>query len=142
MVSAAASAISGLAGAIAAQMSRAFSTASYWAGRIRSVMSSASSMASSVQGMVPRTASGGIFVGAQTRVIGEAGPEAVVPLSRNLSQVDPSVRALSALAQGLTPRSESGGVTIAEGAIQVTTNTSDPELVAAAVLDRLFVEIT
>jgi len=33
-------------------------------------------------GGVPATADGGIFSGAQVRLIGEAGPEAVVPLSR------------------------------------------------------------
>lgn len=48
------------------------------------------------------TAIGGVFHGAQQRVIAEAGPEAVVPLNRPLSQVDPSVRWLSAIAQGLT----------------------------------------
>lgn len=48
----------------------------------------------------PRTATGGLFHGAQTRVIGEAGAEAVVPLNRPLNQVDPAVRALSAFAQG------------------------------------------
>lgn len=52
------------------------------------------------------TASGGIFTGAQTRLIGEAGPEAVVPLNRPLSQVDPSVRWLSAYAQGKTNLSD------------------------------------
>lgn len=38
---------------------------------------------------------------------GEAGPEAIVPLRRRLSQVDPSVRELSAIAQG-----KGGGDTI------------------------------
>lgn len=60
------------------------------------------------------TATGGIFEGARgigvQRRIGEAGAEAVVPLDRNLSQVDPSVRALSALAQGKIPGMASGGV--------------------------------
>jgi hypothetical protein len=48
----------------------------------------------------PKTAIGGVFSGAQTRVIAEAGREAVVPLDRNLSAVNPSVRYLSAIAQG------------------------------------------
>jgi TP901 family phage tail tape measure protein len=48
----------------------------------------------------PKTAVGGIFSGAQTRVIAEAGREAVVPLDRSLRSVDPSVRYLSAVAQG------------------------------------------
>lgn len=59
----------------------------------------------------PKTAKGGTFSGAQARIIGEAGPEAVVPLNRPLNQVDPSVRALSAIAQGLAlPKMASGGV--------------------------------
>ena len=45
-------------------------------------------------------ASGYMTNGPAVKLIGEAGPEAVVPLRRPLSQVDPSVRALSAYAQG------------------------------------------
>lgn len=60
--------------------------------------------------VTPPTATGGTFAGPQKRLIGEAGPEAVVPLRRPLSQVDPSVRWLSAIAQGLTPRMASGGI--------------------------------
>jgi 2C-methyl-D-erythritol 2,4-cyclodiphosphate synthase len=53
----------------------------------------------------PGTAVGGVFNSAAVRLIGEAGPEAVVPLNRPLSQVDPSVRWLSAYAQGKTEMS-------------------------------------
>lgn len=49
---------------------------------------------------LPFTASGGIFDQAQVRVIGERGPEAVVPLTGPLDQIDASVRALAALARG------------------------------------------
>lgn len=45
-------------------------------------------------------ASGGIVTRPTYSLSGEAGPEAIVPLNRNLSQVDPAVRWLSALAQG------------------------------------------
>lgn len=55
-------------------------------------------------------ASGGILGGPRRVLAGESGPEAIVPLRRNLSQVDPSVRWLSALAQGRTPAMGSGGV--------------------------------
>lgn len=51
------------------------------------------------------TATGGLFKRAAVRLIGEDGPEAVVPLNRPLSQVDPAVRALSAYAQGKTDMS-------------------------------------
>lgn len=138
MVGAASAALSGLAGAIGYQMARAYDTASYWANRIRNVMSSASSMASS-GGTSRFTASGGIFFGAQERIIGEAGPEAVVPLNRSLSMVDPSVRGLSAIAQGLGGPGGSPSLVVEDGAIRVTTNVVDPGLVAESVLDRLYV---
>lgn len=90
---------------------------------------------------IPRTAIGGTFNGAQMRIIAEAGPEAVVPLNRPLSQVDPSVRALSAIAQGKFPLT--GGATngksvvVESGAIMFSAPNSDPEQVASAMLDRL-----
>jgi phage-related protein len=92
---------------------------------------------------IPKTASGAVVNGAQTRIIGEAGPEAVVPLNRPLSQVDPSVRWLSALAQGKTPAMGSGGVVgggrtvqIEDGAITIV-GVTDPAAVAYTVLDRV-----
>jgi hypothetical protein len=86
------------------------------------------------------TASGGVFFGAQTRIIGEAGPEAVVPLNRPLSMVDPSVRALSAFAQGKSvdiTATGRGGKTIEVGAITIITPTEDPRAVAAEVVARM-----
>lgn len=92
-----------------------------------------------------KTATGGIFSGAQTRIIGEAGPEAVVPLNRALSRVDPSVRWLSALAQGKQPTQvmASGGVVgsgrtinIEAGAIQVNGG-PDPRRTAQEVVNRI-----
>jgi hypothetical protein len=94
----------------------------------------------SLQGAIPgHTAVGGIFDGAQTRIIGEAGPEAVVPLNRPLSQVDPAVRALSAIAQGKL--NTSAGVDrskkIQVGQITVITPTEDPRAVATEVVARM-----
>lgn len=71
------------------------------------------------------TAAGGTFYGPDVRLIGEAGPEAVVPLNRPLSQVDESVRWLSAIAQGLAPQPMGAGgiagggtnITFAEGSV-------------------------
>jgi phage-related protein len=45
-------------------------------------------------------AAGGILLGPRRVLAGEGGPEAMVPLNRSLSRVDPSVRWLSAVAQG------------------------------------------
>lgn len=58
-------------------------------------------------------ASGGVLYQPRRILAGEAGPEAIVPLRRNLSMVDPSVRWLSALAQGRAMAS--GGVVGAPG---------------------------
>lgn len=55
-------------------------------------------------------ATGGTVFGPTHALVGEAGPEAIVPLNRPLSKVDPSVRALSAIAQGLTPALAGGGI--------------------------------
>jgi hypothetical protein len=87
------------------------------------------------------TASGGIFFGAQSRIIGEAGPEAVVPLNRPLFMVDPAVRALSAIAQGLraVPGQQVGpaGKVVNVGGITVVTPTVDPGAVAQETINRL-----
>lgn len=93
----------------------------------------------------PATASGGMFNRASLRWIGEAGPEAVVPLARPLSQVDPAVRWLSALAQGkVVPGMASGG-TVGTGkqvdasGWTIVTPGTDPAAVAAQVVNRLAV---
>jgi hypothetical protein len=84
-------------------------------------------------------ASGGIVTGPTRALVGEAGPEAIIPLNRPLSQVDPSVRALSALLQGQTDGQvfRGGGNTFSEGAIQVVTPYADPRLTAIEVMDAL-----
>lgn len=88
-------------------------------------------------------ASGGLVMGPTRALVGEAGPEAIVPLKRNLSQVDPSVRGLSAIAQGRVPAMAAGGVvgggravTVEAGAIQVIGN-ADPRRTAVEVVDRI-----
>lgn len=86
----------------------------------------------------PNTASGGIFDGAQARTIAEAGPEAVVPLNRPLSQVDPAVRALSAFAQGLPLGNTTSTSTVRSiGDVTIITPTEDPRAVAAEVINQL-----
>jgi hypothetical protein len=87
------------------------------------------------------TASGGIFNGAQLRIIGEAGAEAVVPLTGPLDAVDPSVRALSAIARGLAAPTGSVGQTAAGKTINVeqhiTTPATDPVAAAQEFLNHL-----
>lgn len=88
---------------------------------------------------IPRLASGTIAYGRMQAIIGEAGPEAVVPLNRPLGQVDPAVRELSAFAQGkLSPSSgPSRVVNFEAGAISVVTPAKNPELVASMVVDEI-----
>jgi Flp pilus assembly pilin Flp len=85
---------------------------------------------------IPGTATGGVFEGLRgvgvPRTVGEAGPEAVVPLHRPLSQVDPSVRILSAIAQGKVPGMASGGIA---GAGRVVS--ADPGAVSQRLLDKI-----
>ena len=89
-------------------------------------------------------AAGSILYGPHRILAGEAGPEAIVPLRRPLSQVDPSVRWLSAIAQGRgAPGMAAGGVAgvgrqinVAEGAI-VVQEAGDGRASANAVLTRL-----
>lgn len=91
--------------------------------------------------LLPKTATGGLFLGPQARVIGEAGPEMVVPLSRPLSQVDPAVRNVAAFAQGKSPVSSSSAgvgkqVYVEAGAI-VVSGVNDAGQAADVVLDDL-----
>lgn len=92
--------------------------------------------------LTPKKAAGGIISGAQHVIVGEAGPEAIVPLNRALSRVDPAVRELSAIAQGLrTPRLASGATqatrTIDASGWQIVTPTTDPRAVASEVVNRM-----
>lgn len=91
------------------------------------------------------SASGRVVYGPHMGLVGEAGPEAIVPLDRPLHLVDPAVRALSAFAQGKgMNRYASGGIVgggrtinVHPGAIVVQSPHADPALVAEAVVDRL-----
>lgn len=88
-------------------------------------------------------ASGGVVTYGARRLIGEDGPEAVVPLDRSLSNVDPSVRWLSAIAQGMNSPMANGGVSggrnvqVMPGAIVVQTAASNGSIIGAKVLDQL-----
>jgi len=88
----------------------------------------------------PGVAAGGIFTSATRALIGEAGPEAVVPLNRPLAQVDPAVRSLSAIAQGISvanTHASNRGRTVDVGGITIVTPNEDPQLVAFQVVNRI-----
>lgn len=92
-------------------------------------------------------ASGRILTGPTNVYAGEAGPEAIVPLRRSLSQVDPSVRWLSAIAQGKGSPFASGGIVGASGggpSVMITdggiviTEAGDANRTAQEVVNRIF----
>jgi hypothetical protein len=92
--------------------------------------------------LTPWNAAGNIYSGPTVIGVGEAGPEAVVPLDRPLSMVNPSVRSMSAILQGMTGGRggvEMGGakVNFEAGAFNINLPSGDPQLAAEAVLDRL-----
>lgn len=93
---------------------------------------------------LPKKAAGGIAYGPMAALIGEAGREAIVPLDRPLSLVDPSVRLLSAFAQGKMASGGIGGapqIVFEAGAITVVSPSARPDLVAEAVVDRIAARI-
>lgn len=121
------SALSGIGSIVSGALSGARAALSVGLGAIRAAASNAH-------------ASGTITSGPEVALIGEAGPEAVVPLNRPLSRVDPRVRGISAILQGKADLPTGGrgyGTYVAEGAIQVVAPNSDPRLVAAATVDRM-----
>jgi hypothetical protein len=85
-------------------------------------------------------ASGGIATTATRAIVGEAGPEAVIPLTRPLSQVDPSVRAMAAMLRGQggqgTSTPTQGPTKVVNNTIEVYSAASDPEAVAVQIVNR------
>jgi phage-related protein len=89
-------------------------------------------------------AQGGIVLGPMSPLIGERGPEAVVPLTGPLNQVDPAVRALSEIARQMyggggqtAPAPAPAGRTIDIGGIVIQGSTADPKAVATQVVNRI-----
>jgi hypothetical protein len=85
---------------------------------------------------------GALILGPRRILTGEAGPEAIVPLNRPLSMVNPAVRGLSAVAQGKSDFSGQGApgaqriVNISPGAI-VVSGVLNPERAAVSVVNRI-----
>jgi len=89
-------------------------------------------------------AAGGYIGQPEFSLIGEAGPELVVPLRRNLNQVDPAVRSLSAMLQGKRYSGDPGytgkmGGKVVNVTQHITPVSADPGSVAAQMLNRLVV---
>jgi hypothetical protein len=100
-----------------------------------------SNLPSAVSNLLP-FASGGLVFGPTRALIGEAGPEAVIPLTRPLSMVDPSVRDLAAMVRGggmAYPTFDSRTGKTINNTINVYPTQSDPAAVAQSVLNRTVV---
>lgn len=82
---------------------------------------------------IPTFARGAVLDRPTFGMFAEAGREALVPLDRPLSQVDPSVRWLSAIAQGKMGASNTSNATI-----NINTPATDPRLIASILEDNLF----
>jgi phage-related protein len=86
---------------------------------------------------VPGFAEGGIVYGPTRALVGEAGPEAVIPLTRPLNMIDPSVRGMAAMLRGMPNQAQavSGGKTV-NLTMNVYSPQADPAAVAASVMNR------
>lgn len=115
-----------------------------WVDKIKGLPGSIAGGIGGALGKLPGLAAGGIAFGPQRRLIGEAGPEAVIPLNRPLSMIDPSVRGMAAAIQGR------GGAGVGPGPASssttnmgathnwyITDNVGNAEATAAKVVNRL-----
>jgi len=100
-----------------------------------------SGIGSGISKLNPFDAEGGVYASPTPKIIGEAGREAVIPLDRPLSLVDPSVRAMAALLRGQTlpTQGASSGAAIGKQVNvyqTITPVSADPVAVAAQVINR------
>lgn len=93
-----------------------------------------------LRGSQPQAFAAGGLVSAPTRaLVGEAGPELIVPLRRPLGLVDPSVRDVAALVRGLPGRPPpTRQVNVVQ---HIYPNQADPQAVAVAVMNRYAVAV-
>jgi phage-related protein len=89
---------------------------------------------------MPKFAAGGITTGPS--IVGEAGPEMVIPLTRSLPQIDPSVRAIAAMLRGqydykTASSTTTGPSKIVNANITVESPAANPAVVAEQVVNRL-----
>jgi hypothetical protein len=111
-------------------------TAKTWFDKLRNVDNA---VANFILPKLGRGAEGGMFSSATPMIIGEAGREALIPLDRPLSRIDPSVRSMAAQLRGVGGDTTS---TKSEARREITNNwnisspTGDPFAIAAQVMNR------
>jgi phage-related protein len=131
-------AIQGIATAFSDVMRSAYDRVVGWVNKIKGAFSN---MWNGIKGRLPFFAAGGITKGPS--VVGEAGPEMVIPLTRPLSQIDPSVRQLAAMLRGqstdrmtVSHDGKSGPLKVVNNDIKVYAASTDPSAVAEQVVNR------
>jgi phage-related protein len=90
-------ALSKLVDAIVNPFKKAYETAKGWVDKIKNLPGSIAGGIGGALGSLNPFARGGMVFGPTKALIGEAGPEAVIPLGRPLHQIDPSVRKMAEL---------------------------------------------
>jgi hypothetical protein len=135
-----------LAGSFSRGFQSVWNTVKGWvdkiAGLIRQGLSNLPLVGGALNSVLPKAANGMIVTGPTHILGGEAGPEAIVPLRRSLSQVNKSVRGLSAIAQGKAAVPDMAGpnnsrtLNVEAGAI-VIQGVRDPNAAALGVVNRL-----
>jgi phage-related protein len=137
-------ALSGLVDAITAPFKKAYDKAKEWVDKIKGLPGSiAGGIGNAIGGIFGRRAfaEGGLVFGPTRALIGEAGPEAVIPLNRPLSQIDPAVRAMAAQLRGMEPSSSttttSSSVNKTIAPVFNITETGNAEVTARKVMNRL-----
>lgn len=90
-------------------------------------------------GRGPGNAAGGMYSAPKNVLVGEAGPEAIIPLARPLGMVDPSVRGMAAVLRGQGTGSRSGTVPqrVFNADITVNAPQADGRAVATQVVNRM-----
>lgn len=135
------SALSGLPAIFARAMSSAYSTVSGWVSRIIArirQINVGSLIGGAARALLPGFAVGGITTGPS--IVGEAGPEMVIPLTRPLNQIDASVRNVAAMLRGQagvgTTAANPGAGKIVNNYWTITSQTGNPEAIVSKVMNR------
>jgi phage-related protein len=117
-----------------------------WLGRIKMPdFSGFTKTIANIGSNMPWNATGSIVYGPRVVGVGEAGPEAIIPLTRPLSQIDPSVRGMAAMLRGQSGQGggayQAGPQKVVNAEVNVYPQQSDPEAVAMAVLNKVAVMV-
>jgi phage-related minor tail protein len=130
---------SGLANSIGTAFGNIYDRVKYWVDRIQEKLRSITAGIANVRSKLPGAKAGALVMGPQTYRVGEAGPEAVIPLTRPLHLVDPSVRDMAATLRGFGSTSGQKPGKVINNTVNVTTKAMDERTVAEQIVNRIAV---